>query len=105
MSVYRVVVLWGVLVACQREKPQPIESTPVTAVAPATVTGIAACDDYLRRVAACQKLTPAMRETLAAGGGVWKRAADAGGDVAKATSESCSGIAKLAGSSLESLGC
>jgi hypothetical protein len=93
------------LAACQREKPQPIKQTPIVQVAPATTTGIAACDDYLRRVAACTKLTPAMRATLAHGGGIWKAAADQGGAPAKATTASCDELAKLAAPSLSEVGC
>lgn len=91
--------------ACQREKPQPIENIPPTPVVSATVTGIPACDDYLRRVAACTKLTPAMRETLARGGGIWKQAADQKGAVATSATESCTAVSKLAEPSLTELGC
>jgi hypothetical protein len=93
------------IIACQREKPQPVKWDPIEPVAAATTTGDAACDAYLRRVAACAKLTPGMRETLAHGGGVWKRAVDQAGAPAKAASESCAGVAKLAGASLTELGC
>jgi hypothetical protein len=93
------------LVACQREQPQPIRATPVVPIVPASATGNAACDDYLRRVAACTKLTPEMRDTLARGGGIWKHAVDQQGASANAASESCAGVAAVAGPSLSELGC
>ena len=105
MFAVRSVGLGVVLIACQREKPQPVQWEPIESVAAATTTGDPACDGYLRRVAACAKLTPAMRDTLARGGGVWKRAVDQAGAPAKAASESCAGVAKLAGASLTELGC
>ncbi len=95
----------ALVAACQSEKPQPFKATPVATVAPATTTGIAACDDYLRRVAACTKLAPAMRETLALGGGIWKQAADQGGPAAKGALDRCTAVARLAASSLAELGC
>jgi hypothetical protein len=93
------------LVACQREKPQPIKATPVAPVVPASATGNATCDDYLRRVAACTKLTPQLRDTLARGGGIWKHAVDQQGTPAHAASESCAGAAAVAGPTLSELGC
>jgi hypothetical protein len=89
--------------ACQRETPKPIEHPPVASMAAATTTGVTACDDYLRRVAACTKLTPAMRETLAAGASVWKYAADQ--QAGSAASTSCADVAKLADPQLTELGC
>ncbi len=86
------------LAACQRAKPTPVEKTAPVVVVAATTTGIKACDDYLRRVAACTKLTPAMRETLAYGGGVWNQAGSS-------ATESCEGVAKLAEPQLIELGC
>ncbi len=93
-----VVVVVMMLAACQRAKPKPIEKTAPLIVFAATTTGITACDEYLERVAACAKLTPAMRETLAYGGGVWKQAGSA-------ATESCEGVAKLAEPQWIELGC
>jgi hypothetical protein len=102
----RSLLLCLLLVGCQREKPQPLpEAKPVEPVPPATTTGDKTCDDYLARVAACTKLTAAMRETFAAGGGIWKQAVDEKGAPAKAAAESCAAVAKLADSSLAELGC
>jgi hypothetical protein len=94
------------LVGCQREKPQPVpKPEPAAPVPAATSTGDAACDDYLARVAACSKLSPAMRETLATGGGIWKQAVDEKGAPAKAANESCAAVAKLAEPALKALDC
>jgi hypothetical protein len=94
------------MLGCQRNKPAPVESSPpepsVDTVGP---VGISVCDDYLRRVADCTKLTPSARVTFARGTGVWKRAAAAKGDSAKAAGESCKGAAKLAAPRLAELGC
>ncbi|MDB4953888.1 MAG: hypothetical protein JWO36_1457 [Myxococcales bacterium] len=91
---------------CQRAKPVPVEKAPpesiVETVGP---VGIPACDDYLRRVAACTKLTPGARATFAHGTTVWKQAADAKGDSAKVAGESCESAAKLAAPVLAQLGC
>src|SRR5688572_27806819 len=104
--VSRFLFLSLLLVGCQREKPQPIPKTePAAPVPAATSTGDAACDDYLARVAACTKLSPAMRETLATGGGIWKQAVDAKDAPAKAANKSCAAVAKLAEPSLKELGC
>ena len=105
MVAVRSFVLAVLVAACQREKPQPVESAAITPVVPATATGNAACDDYLRRVAACTKLSPAMRDALAYGGGVWKQAVDQQGAAATAAAESCASVANLAAPSLTELGC
>jgi len=97
----RLFVLVGLaaLLGCQHHKPQPLSPTPTEAVAPATLPiGIPACDDYLRRVAACQKLSPAARDAFTRGAGAWKMAGAAAG-------KACEDVAKMASAQLAELGC
>ena len=95
-----VLLALSTLLGCQYHEPPPASPAPAAAVAPpvALPIGIATCDDYLRRVAACQKLTPAARDAFTRGAGAWKAA---GATAAK----SCEEVAKTAGAQLAELGC
>jgi len=87
------------LLGCQHHKPQPTSATPTEAAPPAALPiGIATCDDYLRRVAACQKLTPAARDAFTRGAGAWKAAG-------ATSAKSCADVAKTASAQLAELGC
>ncbi len=97
----RLLVLLGLstLLGCQHHKPQPPSPAPAGVAPPAALPiGVAASDDYLRRVAACQKLSPAAREAFLRGAGAWKAA---GASAAR----SCDDVAKIAGAELAELGC
>jgi hypothetical protein len=97
----RLLVLLGLsmLLACQHHKPQPTSPAPA-AVAPSAALpiGVAACDDYLRRVATCQKLSPAARDAFTRSAGAWKAA---GASSAKI----CEDVVKSADVALAELGC
>ena len=97
----RLLVLLGLstLLGCQHHKPQPTSPAPAAVAPPAALPiGVAACDDYLRRVATCQKLPPAARDAFTRGAGAWKAA---GASSAKI----CEDVAKSAGAALAELGC
>ncbi len=97
----RLFVLLGLsaLLGCQHHKPQPMSPAPAEVAPAATLPiGIDTCDAYLRRVAACRKLTPAAREAFTRGVGAWKAA---GATAAK----SCEDVAKAAEAQLAELGC
>ena len=97
----RLIVLLGLsaLLGCQHHKPQATPPAATEAAPAATLPiGIAACDDYLRRVAACPKLSPAARDAFTRGAGTWKAA---GATAAK----SCEEVAKMAAAQLAELGC
>ena len=99
-----VLLALSTLLGCQHHKPQPpaartTEATPAETPPPAALPiGIAACDDYLRRVAACRKLPPAARDAFTRGAGAWRAA---GATAAK----SCEDVAKAANAQLAELGC
>jgi len=97
----RIIVVAGLctLFGCQHHKPPPITLKPTPAAAPVALPiGVAACDDYLRRVAACQKLPPAAREAFTRGAGAWKAAG-------ATSAKSCAEVAKMAAAQLAELGC
>ena len=104
----KVVVLWiaVVIAGCQRHEPVT-EQPPVLPVAsPATgAIGIAACDDYLHRVAACAKLSPAARAAFANGAGAWQAAAAKPGPSRTAAESGCKATADAASPQLTALGC
>ena len=103
----KVVVLWiAVVVAgCQRHEPAK-QPPPLPAAHAATAAiGIAACDDYLHRVAACAKLSPGARTALAAGAGDWQTAAAHPGPSREAAETGCKTTADAAAPQLTALGC
>ncbi|HEX6835319.1 MAG TPA: hypothetical protein VF334_02045 [Polyangia bacterium] len=85
---------------CQHHKPAPASAAPAEAPPPPVTLpiGVSSCDDYLRRVSACQKLTPAARDAFTRGAGAWK----AGGAT---SAKSCEDVAKTASAQLAELGC
>jgi hypothetical protein len=96
--------------SCQRHTPPP--PTPVAAEPPlpegseaSMSVGVRACDDYLRRVAACASLPRAARDTIARGAIAWRRAAGAPQGSAKVLADACDETARLATPELERLGC
>lgn len=98
-----VLLALSTLSGCQHHKPPPTSATaeaaPAQAASPAALPiGVAACDDYLRRVAACRKLPPAARDAFTRGAGAWRAA---GATAAK----SCEDVAKAANAQLAELGC
>jgi hypothetical protein len=102
--------LWGVLVVtalagCQRHEPEPSKQPLPVLTAATGPIGIRACDDYLRRVAACAKLSPAARAAFASGAGAWQRAAAHPGASAQSAEKSCKDVADAASAQLTELGC
>ncbi len=98
------VLCWGVLLAlaasCQHREPPAAREQPATlAPPPSAPIGIAACDDYLRRVRACAKLPDAARTALLAGTAAWSTAART------ASENACRDTAKAAAPQLAELGC
>ena len=102
----RGVVLWIVLAGCQRHEPVAQQPPALPAVHAATgAIGIAACDDYLHRVGACAKLSPAARAALVGGASAWQDAAAHPGASRTAAETGCKTTADAAAPQLTALGC
>lgn len=96
----------GLAAACQHhEPPPPPDKPPALAPPPSGAIGIAACDDYLRRVRACVKLPDAARAALLAGTGAWATAAHEPGATATTAEKVCRETAQVAAAQLAELGC
>ena len=104
----KVVLLWIVVVVagCQCHEPPASQPPALPAARAATgAIGIAACDDYLHRVATCAKLSPAARAALAGGAGDWQAAAAHPGPSRTAAETGCKTTAEAAAPQLTALGC
>jgi hypothetical protein len=104
----KVVVLWIAVcvTGCQRHEPTASQPPPLPVARAATgAIGIAACDDYLHRVAACAKLSPGARAALAGGAGAWQAAAAHPGPSRTAAETGCKTTADAAAEQLTALGC
>ena len=102
------VVLWIALAGagCQRREPPKSQppALPASHAANGPI-GIPACDDYLRRVAACQKLSPEARAALASGAGDWQTAAAHPCAPRTAAETGCKTATDAAAPQLTALGC
>lgn len=79
-------------------------SEPEAAGAPAS-TGLAECDTYIKRLLACESYPSQGKDTLRASIDVWKQASEAGGDAAKAASDSCKKSMQQSDQGLKAMGC
>jgi hypothetical protein len=86
----------------------PAAADPAAAAAPAgddMSTGIAECDELVKRYTACDKMPPEAKAAFMEGAKAWKQGA-AGGDAAKtAITDACKQAATAADAQMKQIGC